>query len=415
MTKPRRRVFMTAGYNTVSLGTGRKEFNPKKPRPGLEEYIKEAGKGTLRQIGGGKNVDEGVIANFMAARFNKQGNLAAFIPAVDESLRWKPCVRVEGACGSGGLGLMTGIKNVLAETAEAVLTIGVEVQNTVKAIYGADILAGAGWFRGERKKGHAYFFPASFSDRAGDYFEKYGRERTRQAFARWYRNAVENARLCETAQEFHNTCPDLEALALTEPNPKSFVDHLNVYDCSKVSDGAAAIAVVSEAGLERIGMPYSQAVEIVGWGQVEADLTTPPADPTRLETSARAVEKALAMAGITAADLGTVECHDCFTISAVLSVEAIGLAKPGEGPDYISGGGTSRTGALPFNTSGGLVGWGHPTGGTGVRQAVTIWEQLTGKAGKWQIEIAPGRPYGLSVNMGGNDKTVVAIVYRRAG
>jgi acetyl-CoA C-acetyltransferase/acetyl-CoA acyltransferase len=406
---------MTAGYNTVSLGTGRKEFNPKKPRPGLEEYIKEAGKGTLRQIGGGKNVDEGVIANFMAARFNKQGNLAAFIPAVDESLRWKPCVRVEGACGSGGLGLMTGIKNVLAETAEAVLTIGVEVQNTVKAIYGADILAGAGWFRGERKKGHAYFFPASFSDRAGDYFEKYGRERTRQAFARWYRNAVENARLCETAQEFHNTCPDLEALALTEPNPKSFVDHLNVYDCSKVSDGAAAIAVVSEAGLERIGMPYSQAVEIVGWGQVEADLTTPPADPTRLETSARAVEKALAMAGITAADLGTVECHDCFTISAVLSVEAIGLAKPGEGPDYISGGGTSRTGALPFNTSGGLVGWGHPTGGTGVRQAVTIWEQLTGKAGKWQIEIAPGRPYALSVNMGGNDKTVVAIVYRRAG
>jgi acetyl-CoA C-acetyltransferase len=219
--------------------------------------------------------------------------------------------------------------------------------------------------------------------------------------------------LCETAQEFHNTCPDLEAMALTEPNPKSFVDHLNVYDCSKVSDGAAAIAVVSEAGLERIGIPHSQAVEIVGWGQVEADLTIPPADPTRLETSARAVEKALAMAGITAADLGTVECHDCFTISAVLSVEAIGLAKTGEGPDYISGGAMARSGILPFNTSGGLVGWGHPTGGTGVRQAVTIWEQLTGKAGKWQVEIAPGRPFGLSVNMGGNDKTVVAIVYRK--
>jgi acetyl-CoA C-acetyltransferase/acetyl-CoA acyltransferase len=414
MSKKGRRIFMTAGHATVSLGTGRKEFNPKKPRPGVEDYVREAGQGTLKQVGGGKNVDEGVIANFMAARFNKQGHLAALIPYVDADLRWKPCVRVEGACGSGGLGLMTAIKSVLAETAEVVLTIGVEVQNTVKAIYGADILAGAGWYRGERKNGHAYFFPALFSDRAGAYFKKYGRDKTRQAFARWYRNAIENARLCDTAQEFHNACVDLEALALTEPNPRSFVDHLNVYDCSKVSDGAAAIAVVSEKGLERTGIPKSEALEVVGWGQVEADLTVPPDDLTRLETTARAVAKALESAGVGLDALGTVECHDCFTISGLLSVEAIGFAKQGEGPDYILAGNTSRQGAVPFNTSGGLIGWGHPTGGTGVRQAVTLWQQLTGKAGNYQVPIAAKKPYGLSVNMGGNDKTVIAIVYRRA-
>jgi acetyl-CoA acetyltransferase len=414
MKKSRRKVFMTAGYNTISLGTGRKEFHPKKPRPGLEEYIREAGQGTLKQIGGGKNVDEGVISNFMAARFNKQGNLAALIPYVDDDLRWKPCCRVEGACGSGGLGLAAGMKSVLAETADVVLAIGVEVQNTVKAIYGADILAGAGWFRGERKKGHAYFFPAAFSDRAGAYFEKYGREKTRQAFARWYRNAIENARLCETAQEFHNTAENLERLALTEPNPRTFVDHLNVFDCSKVSDAGSAIAIVSEKGLKRIGIPKSDAVEVVGWGQVEADLTIPPEDPTRLETTARAVKKALEGAGIPLQELGTVECHDCFTISGLLSVEAIGLAGKGEGADYVLAGNTSRQGTLPVNTSGGLIGWGHPTGGTGVRQAVTIWQQLTGKAGNWQIPISPDRPYALSVNMGGNDKTVTAIVYRRA-
>ncbi len=408
------KVFMTAGYQTISLGTGRKEFNPKKSRPGLEEYIKEAGQGVLKQIGGGKNVDEGVIGNFMAARFNRQGNLAGLIPTIDESLRWKPCCRVEGACGSGGLALATSIKTVMSGTAEVVLALGVEVQNTVKAIYGADILAGAGWYRGERKKGHAYFFPAAFSDRAGAYFAKYGREKTRTAFARWYRQAVENARLCETAQEFHNTCPDLEAVAMTEPNPKSFVDNLNVFDCSKVSDGAAGIAVVSEEGLGRIGIAKNDAVEICGWGQVEADLTIPPEDPARLETSARAVAKALGAAGIKPSDLGTVECHDCFTISAVLSVEAIGLAGPGGGPDYIVAGNTARGGAVPFNTTGGLIGWGHPTGASGVRQAVTLWQQLTGRAGKAQVEIPAARPYGLSVSMGGNDKTVVAIVYKRA-
>jgi acetyl-CoA C-acetyltransferase len=413
MTKKRKKVFMTAGYTTVSMGTGRKEFSPKKPRPGLEELIREAGQGTLKQIGGGERVDEGVIGNFMAARFNKQGHLAALIPSVDPSLRYKPCCRVEGACGSGGLALMTALKSVLAETADVVLTIGVEVQNTVKAVYGADYLAGAGWFRGERKKGHAFFFPALFSDRAGAYFDKYGRDKTRRAFAYWYRAAIENARLCETAQEFHNTCPDPETLALTEPNPKGFVDHLNVYDCSKVSDAAASIAVVSEDGLKRIGLSQSQAVEVVGWGQVEADLTVPPEDPTYLETTARAAQKALDSAGIALKDIGTVECHDCFTISGLLSVEAVGFAGRGGGPDYILAGETSRRGSVPFNTCGGLIGWGHPTGGTGVRQAVTVWQQLTGQAGSWQIPISPKRPHALTINMGGNDKTVVAVVYRR--
>ena len=41
MKNLRRKIYMTAGYNTVSMGTGRKEFNPKKDRPGLEEYLKE--------------------------------------------------------------------------------------------------------------------------------------------------------------------------------------------------------------------------------------------------------------------------------------------------------------------------------------------------------------------------------------
>ena len=94
MKKLRRKVYMTAGYNTISLGTGRKEFNPKMPRPGIEKYIKEAGEATLKAIGGAKNVDECVIGNFMAARFNKQANLPAFFPMIDEGLLYKPGIAV---------------------------------------------------------------------------------------------------------------------------------------------------------------------------------------------------------------------------------------------------------------------------------------------------------------------------------
>jgi acetyl-CoA C-acetyltransferase/acetyl-CoA acyltransferase len=408
----RRKIYMAAGYNTISLGTGRKEFNPKKPRPGIEHYIKEAGAATTKMVGGGKNIDEGVIGNFMANRFVKQAHLGAFLPTIDSDLRHKPCLSVEGACASGGLALITGIKSVLAETSDLTLCIGVEVQNTVKAIYGADILAGAGWFN-ERKDGHAYFFPGQFSNRAGAYFDKYGRDKARLAFATWFKNAIENARLCPTAQEYENKVEDLIKLGLTEPSPKAFTDHLNVFDCSKVSDGASAIAVLSEEGLAKAGIAKSDAVEIVGFAQIVEDITKKPDDLTVLSTVGLAAKKAMQSANITIDQIATLEIHDCFTVAGILTVEALGLAKPGEGTDYVINGNTSRTGKYPINTTGGLIGWGHPTGGTGVHQAVTIWEQLTGRAGAAQITIPNDRPYGMTLNMGGDDKTVVAIVYKK--
>jgi acetyl-CoA C-acetyltransferase/acetyl-CoA acyltransferase len=414
MKKLRRKVYMAAGYNTISLGTGRKEFNPKKARPGLEHYIKEAGQGTLAQIGGGKNVDEAAIGNFMAARFNNQGHLAGMIPMIDDSLQFKACTRTEGACASGALALMSGVRSILAETAEVALVVGVEVQNTMKALYGADVLAGAGWYQ-KRKNGHAFFFPGQFSDRAGAYYEKYGMERARKGMGRWYRNAIENARLCPTAQEFENKVEDLEAFYHgMKINGAAFVDNLNVLDCSKVSDAASAIAILSEEGLNRCNIPKSEAVEVVGWAQCERNITNDPPDYTELTTIKKAAHQALESAGITINDLATIELHDCFSIAGVLSVEALGFAKPGEGADFIAAGNTARNGKIPINTTGGLIGWGHPTGGTGVHQAVTIWEQLTGKAGAAQIEIAKERPYGMTINMGGDDVTVVAIVYKKA-
>ncbi len=301
----------------------------------------------------------------------------------------------------------------MAETADVVLTIGVEVQNTMKAIYGADVLAGAGWFQ-NRKNGHAYFFPGQFSDRAKAYYEKYGMEYARKGMKQWFVNAIENARLCPTAQEYENKVEDLGGLYdKMTPNGKAFVDSLNVLDCSKVSDAASGIAVLSEEGLKRCGIPKSQAVEIVGFGQVERNLTQNPPDKTELTAIKKAAHLALESAGITIDDLATAEVHDCFSIAGILTTEALGFAEPGKGAQFVADGNTARNGKIPMNTTGGLIGWGHPTGGTGVHQAVTIWEQLTGNAGDAQIEIPEDRPYGMTINMGGDDVTVVAIVYKR--
>lgn len=410
----RKKIYLAAGYNTVSFGSGRKEFHPKKERPGLEHYIKEAGAGVLNKIGGAENIDECVISNFMAARYNKQANLPAFFPMIDRGLKHKPAISVEGACGSGGLALISAFKSILSDEANTVLALGVEVQNTVKAVYGADILAGAGWYP-NRKNGHAHFFPGQFSDRAGVYYEKYGKNYARKGYARWYKNMIENARLCATAQEHHNSIPDLEAMHLkAEPNEKTFVDHLNVFDCSKVSDGASAIGVFSEEGLKKAGITKKQAVEIVGYSQIVDNLTTEPENPIELTTFKQAVKNALENAGITIEQIGTAEIHDCFTAAAILAIEAIGLAEPGKGAQFVIDGHTSREGKIPMNTTGGLIGWGHPVGATGVHMAVTIWEQLTDNAGNAQIKISKDKPYGLSVNMGGDDKTLTAIIYKKA-
>jgi len=408
--KLRKKVYVAAGAYTVSLGTGRPEFHPRKPRPGLEHYIAEAGKAVIAQVNDPTQIDECVIGNFMAARFNRQGNLAALMPTIHPSLEYKPSTRVEGACGSGGLAVLTAMKSVLADLSDIVLVVGTEVQNTMKAIYGADVLAGAGHYASQRKEGHAYFFPAFFADRAGAAYEKYGQPQVRQAMTQWFVNAIEAARRCPEAQEHHNPVADLHGLGNTPPNPKAFVEHLNVFDCSKVSDGAAGLLVLSEEGLAKAGIDPRDAAEITGWGTSVANLTTLPEDPTTLATSREAVRKAYAMAGITAQDLGFAEVHDCFSITGVLMAEATGIVEQGEGFEFVTSGETKPGGRLPMNLSGGLIGHGHYTGGTGVRQTVDNWKQLTGKAGDFQLDLAPERRNGLVISMGGNDKTTSAFV-----
>ncbi|MEO0225441.1 MAG: 3-ketoacyl-CoA thiolase [candidate division WOR-3 bacterium] len=332
---------------------------------------------------------------------------------VHETFQYKPCIRVEGACDSGGLALVTAIKTLLSDLADVVLCIGVEVQNTVKAVYGADYLAAAGWYAGERKQGHAYFFPDQFSKRAGAYIQKFGEERVRAGMAQWYVNAIENARRNPKAQEYHNTNPDLFTTALTRPDPKNFCEFINPYDCSKVSDGGSAIIFATEEGLKKIGIEYRDAVEVVAYAQVQDNITTPPPDLTRLKTCAIAAQRAYERAQIRPKDLSVLEVHDCFTIAGLMAIEAAGLAEYGEGADFVKEGKTKSNGIIPTNTTGGLIGYGHPVGATGVRQAVDILHQLTGKAGDCQVKIDPDRPYGMLSSMGGNDKTVVVMILKK--
>jgi acetyl-CoA C-acetyltransferase len=403
----RKKVYAAAGYNTTYMGSGRPEFNPKKLRP-FEEYLKETAEGTCSQLSE-PVFDEGVIASFMSGRFLKQANLPGFLPFMVPSLYGKPCTAVEGACGSGGRAIAMGVNAILSDTADSVFVAGFEMQNTMKAVYGADVLAGASYYNKERKQGHAHFFPGIFARRAGAYYDKYGYEKTREAMAKWYEQSILNARHNPKAQEYHNRTEDLLALGMMPPNPSRFVPHLNLSDCSKVSDGASSIGLFSEEGLAKSGIPKEKAVEIIGVAGAEGNITRDPDDWTVLSTTVIAARKAFDKAGLSKEAIGLLELHDCFSITGLLALEAIGFAEPGKAAQFVLEGKTAPDGKIPINLSGGLGGFGHPTGATGVRQLVDLTQQLTGCAPN-QIETKAS--HGMMVSMGGNDKTVTCIIAR---
>ena len=87
------------------------------------------------------------------------------------------------------------------------------------------------------------------------------------------------------------------------------------------------------------------------------------------------------------------EVHDCFTIAELMMYEAVGFAEPGKGIDLLRSGDTSLEGSVPVNPGGGLVGFGHPVGATGVKQAAEVYRQMKGLCGDYQIQEGhPHRP-----------------------
>ena len=126
--------------------------------------------------------------------------------------------------------------------------------------------------------------------------------------------------------------------------------------------------------------------------------------------TADAACKAYAAAGLRPEDVQVAEVHDCFTVAELLMVEALGFAERGGAAALYRDGVVDIDGRLPVNTGGGLVGFGHPVGATGVKQAVEIFRQMRGQCGAYQMPSAPR--IGLSANMGGDDKTSVVTLYK---
>ncbi|MEG0975895.1 MAG: thiolase [Comamonas sp.] len=171
---------------------------------------------------------------------------------------------------------------------------------------------------------------------------------------------------------------------------------LSVRDCCLVTDGAAAIVMVSAARAKDLA---SKPVYVLGAAAAtdHRDITAMP-DLTRT-SAVNSGARAFAQAGMKPADVDVLELYDAFTINTLLFLEDLGFCKKGEAGAFVQGGRIAPGGELPVNTNGGGLSCVHP-GMYGLFTLVEATQQLMGVAGARQVKDAQvGLAHGNGVEL----------------
>jgi acetyl-CoA acetyltransferase len=153
------------------------------------------------------------------------------------------------------------------------------------------------------------------------------------------------------------------------------VEPLRRDDCCLVSDGAAAVVLMSERKARELHVNKPVALRGFGQGQTSWDLALRP----DLTTTAAAVsaKTAFRMAGLQPRDIDVAQIYDCFTIAALMTLEDYGFCAKGEGGRFVEDGRIEIGGELPINTSGGLL---SETGMPGLQLVIEGVRQMRGES-----------------------------------
>jgi len=351
------------------------------------------------------------LGNFTSDLFEHQGHTAPLM-ADWVGLCPTPATRVEGACASGGLAFRMGVLAIASGLYDVVCVGGYEKMTALPTPAVTDALACACDVSYEAIPGAT--FPGLYAEMAVAHMKKYGTkwEMLTKISLKDHRNGSINP-----LAQFNKSIEDIAKgkgftdvmQFLRDPKSNPVVAWpLRLFDCSPISDGAAAaILVATERAKEFTDTP----VYIIGTGQGSASMALHDRqDLTTLPSAVEAGKQAYKMAGVTPKDIQIAEVHDCFTIAEVIATEDLGFFQIGEGGKAAAEGRTAREGEKPINTSGGLKCKGHPVGASGVAQVYEQFEQLRGTAGGRQL---PDVEVGLTHNVGGSGSTAVVHIFSR--
>lgn len=179
-----------------------------------------------------------------------------------------------------------------------------------------------------------------------------------------------------------------EAYAQSRP----VVDPLRRDDCCLISDGGAAVVVMSAERARQLAVPAPVPILGFGQGQTSWEVAQRPV----LTSTAAAVSgrTAFEMAGMAPRDIDVAQLYDCFTIAPLMTLEDYGFCKKGEGGRFVEGGRVEIGGDLPLNTSGGLL---SETGMPGMQLVIEGVRQIRGTS----TNQVPGATAGIVSNQGG--------------
>jgi len=337
------------------------------------------------------------LGNFAGPQFTSQNHLAPWISTA-LGMTGIPSTRFEAACASSGSAFFHAFMAVSAEIYDVVMVAGVEKMTSQPTARVTEILAGAGDSLTEVLVGST--FPSLFAMIARRHMHDFGT--TREHLAAVAAKNHENGALNPDAQM-------RKAITLEQAmNGRPIAEPLNLYDCSLISDGAAAVVLCAADRAREFSdkpvrvMGVAQASDFVALDRKQ-DITTFPA----LRAAAHG---AYGMAGVGANDIEFAELHDCFTIAEIVAMEDLGFVERGRGGFFSFEGGTRRNGEKPINASGGLKSKGHPVGATGVAQICDVVQQLRCEAGERQLK---RHSLGLAQNLGGSGATCVVTILGR--
>lgn len=378
------------------IGVGMTKFGEQWDRS-FRELVIEAGVKAVEDASlSGAELQAGYIGNMGAGSFIGQEHIGALL-ADFMGITPIPITRVENACASGGCAVREGFLAVSSGMYDIVVVGGVEKMTDLGTEAAGRILGGAGDQEWELFLGAT--FPALYALMARRHMHEFGttEEQLASVAVKNHKHGAKNP-----YAQFQKEISIQDVL-----KSKIIAHPLKVFDCSPITDGAAAIIL---APVELARKYTDKVIEIIGVGQATDAIGIGSRDTlTGLKATEIAAKKAYEMGGITPSDVDVAEVHDCFTIAEIMATEDLGFFKKGEGGKAVEEGQTSMGGKVVVNTSGGLKAAGHPVGATGVKQIAEIVWQLRGEANGRQVD---GAEIGLTHNVGGSGATAVVHILK---
>ncbi|HUI25631.1 MAG TPA: thiolase domain-containing protein [Candidatus Kryptonia bacterium] len=156
---------------------------------------------------------------------------------------------------------------------------------------------------------------------------------------------------------------------------------LHLLDCCIISDGGGALVVTGAARARDL---KKKPVQILGASEAVCHTAAGVRDLTDMAAK-QSGPRALAMAGVTHADVDMCMIYDSFTITVLETLENLGFCKRGEGGAFVQKGRIGLGGELPINTDGGGLSSNHP-GMRGMFLVIEATKQLRGECGERQVK-----------------------------